>query len=481
MRPWLRRCLLTVSVFALSWTGAIAYWRDSTRMPTPGELAGAMLALPLALLLLLWLGKKLLARLLAGPALAAAPALAATPQAEAAAAPAAPAPLHIVAATLRMPGGATAPDLLAAMRSRQVRPALDDQLLDENGYPLLCGKVDGIDEEVQQQLLADWLRAHPQEGLASAPFPFNPEDLRALALGAEVLAELLDEAIQHALSSAAAPPPAKALPMLQLHLLMPASWNAAQRQAGDAWLRHLARGQGWPAEKMSVPTPAADTAPQPATFALLNQLAGLAPPPQPACLAIVLACDSHLGELRVHTLASQGMLFSASQTNGQIPGEGAAGLLLASPGETAPLDEPAPILLHRAATGELPQGAGQRSQANTSMLADLGRQALAAAGGDAAAGIALVSADTDQRTSSVLELMQCTGALLPQLNLGEQVLGLGAACGHCGAVTTLAALALARQAAADDGAPVLCLSNLDPLQRGALVIGPPAENSHGTT
>jgi hypothetical protein len=213
----------------------------------------------------------------------------------------------------------------------------------------------------------------------------------------------------------------------------------------------------------------------------LNQLAGLAPPPQPACLAIVLACDSHLGELRVHTLASQGMLFSASQTNGQIPGEGAAGLLLASPGETAPLDEPAPILLHRAATGELPQGAGQRSQANTSMLADLGRQALAAAGGDAAAGIALVSADTDQRTSSVLELMQCTGALLPQLNLGEQVLGLGAACGHCGAVTTLAALALARQAAADDGAPVLCLSNLDPLQRGALVIGPPAENSHGTT
>jgi hypothetical protein len=207
MRPWLRRCLLTVSVFALSWTGAIAYWRDSTRMPTPGELAGAMLALPLALLLLLWLGKKLLARLLAGPALAAAPALAATPQAEAAAAPAAPAPLHIVAATLRMPGGATAPDLLAAMRSRQVRPALDDQLLDENGYPLLCGKVDGIDEEVQQQLLADWLRAHPQEGLASAPFPFNPEDLRALALGAEVLAELLDEAIQHALSSAAAPPP----------------------------------------------------------------------------------------------------------------------------------------------------------------------------------------------------------------------------------------------------------------------------------
>ncbi|AQR68822.1 hypothetical protein BZG29_11100 [Janthinobacterium sp. LM6] len=478
MRPWLRRCLLTVSVFALSWTGAIAYWRDSTRMPTPGELAGAMLALPLALLLMLWLGKKLLARLLAGPALAA-PGLAAPLQAEAATPPTAPLPLHIVAASLRMPGGATPSELLAAMRSRQARPALDGQLLDEDGYPLLCGRVDGIDEEEQQQVLAAWLREHPQAGLASEPFPFNPEDVRALALGAEVLAELVDEALQHALSAGAPASPASAPPMLRLHLLMPASWSTAQRQAGDAWLRHLAREQGWPAKNL---LPSAEPATRPpAPFALLNQLAGHAAPPQPPGLSIVLACDSHLGELRVHVLASQGQLFSATQANGQIPGEGAAGLLLAIPGATAPPDEPAPVVLHRAATGELPQGASQRGSADKSMLADLGRQALAAAGEDAAAGIALVSADTDQRANRMLELMQCTGAILPQLDLGEQVLGVGTACGQCGAVTTLAALAMARQAAADDGAHVLCLSNLDPLQRGALVIGPPAKNSHSTT
>jgi hypothetical protein len=478
MRPWLRRCLLTVSVFALCWTGAIAYWRDSTRMPAPGELAGAMLALPLALLLMLWLGKKLLLRLLAGPALAAAPGLAAPLQAEAAAPPALPAPLQIVAASLRMPGGATPAELLAAMRSRQARPALDDELLDEDGYPLLCGRVEGIDEEAQQQLLAAWLREHPQAGLASDPFPFNPEDLRALALGADVLADLLDEALQHALSAGTAASPASVAPMLRLHPLMPASWSAAQRQAGDAWLRHLAREQGWPAQTL-LPADEPGTR-QPAPFALLNQLAVHAPT-QPPCLAIVLACDSCLGELRVHALSSQGQLFSAAQANGQIPGEGAAGLLLASPGAAAPLDEPAPVLLHRAATGELPQGASQQGKTDKSMLADLGRQALAAAGDEAAAAIALISADTDQRANRMLELMQCAGALLPQLDLGEQVLGVGAACGQCGAVTTLAALAMARQAAADDGAHVLCLSNLDPLQRGALVIGPPAENSHSAT
>ena len=478
MRPWLRRCLLTVSVFALSWTGAIAYWRDSTRMPTPGELAGAMLALPLALLFMLWLSKKVLASLLAGPALAA-PGPAAPLQADAATPPAAAVPLHIVAASLRMPGGATPSELLAAMRSRQCRPALDGQLLDADGYPLLCARVDGIDEELQQQLLAAWLREHPQAGLASEPFPFNPEDLRALALGAVVLAELVDEALQHALSAGAPASPASALPMLRLHLLTPAAWSAAQHLAGDAWLRHLAREQGWPAQQLLPPTEPATR--QAAPFALLNQLAGHAAPPQPPCLSIVLACDSHLGELRVHVLASQGQLFSAAQANGQIPGEGAAGLLLAGPGATAPLDEAAPVLLHRAATGELPQGASRRGETDKNLLADLGRQALAAAGDDAAAGIVLVSADTDQRAPRMLELMQCAGALLPQLDLGEQVLGVGAACGQCGAVTTLAALAMARQAAADDGAQVLCLSNLDPLQRGALVIGPPAESSHSIT
>ncbi|MCX7289921.1 MAG: hypothetical protein NTY28_02165, partial [Janthinobacterium sp.] len=77
-----RRCLLVLAVFALCWGGAIWYWRASTRVPTAGDLAGAMLVLPLSLLLAFWLGKKLLARLAAGPAMAAA--ATAAPQAQAA-------------------------------------------------------------------------------------------------------------------------------------------------------------------------------------------------------------------------------------------------------------------------------------------------------------------------------------------------------------------------------------------------------------
>ena len=51
MRAWLRRSLLILAVFALCWGSAIWYWRTSTRMPSTGDLAGSMLALPLALLI----------------------------------------------------------------------------------------------------------------------------------------------------------------------------------------------------------------------------------------------------------------------------------------------------------------------------------------------------------------------------------------------------------------------------------------------
>ncbi|MDN2712302.1 hypothetical protein O0880_23005 [Janthinobacterium sp. SUN118] len=475
MRAWLRRCLLVLAVFALCWGGAIWYWRAGTRVPTAGDLAGAMLLLPLSLLLAFWLGKKLLARLAARPAMAAA--VAATPQADAAPTAAPPAPLHIVAAALRMPGGATPEELTTAMQARQARPALDPELLDENGYPLLCGKVAGVQEDTQQQTLAAWLRQHPQPGLDAERFPFNPEDVRALALGAEVLADLMYAAMRHPLLPAwlmvpASARAAMALPTLQLHLLLPAAWSPAQSQAGSAWLHRLLLEQGWPPEKLALPTLSAT--PQPAPFALLAQIAARAAQDGQPVLAIVLACNSYIGEMSVHDWASREQLFSAGHADGQIPGEGAAGLLLANSAEAAQLEAPASVLLHRGAAQARDSAAGPRKQGEPGLLASLTTQALASAA-VASADITLVSADTDQRAGRMLELMNCTSALLPELDLGTQVLSVAAACGHAGPVATLAALALAQHAAASGG-QVLCLSNLDPLHYGAIVVGPPAGN-----
>lgn len=474
MRPWLRRSLLILAVFALCWGGAIWYWRTSTRMPSTGDLAGSMLALPLGLLTAWWLGRKLLAKL-AAPA--AAPALAESADNDvgpAGQAPAPRAPLHLAAAALRMPGGDSAPELAAALLDKQQRPALDPELTDAQGYPVMSARVAELDEHGQQELLDDWLHTRPADTAQGAIPHFDAEHLRALALGAGVLNELMQEAAMHpalddykaAAHTGAGTAPA--LPTLQLHLLLPSDWDALRRDAGAAWLHAQALQQGWPSERLGVHL-AGDGGP----LALIEQLATQAALQQAPCLAIVMACGSHIGELTVQDWTTRGLLFNAAQPGGQIPGEGAAGLLLADAAQALALQPDTPVLLHHASTAVRGQSADSRGHGDATLLAELGGKAMSAAS-VAPAAIMRLYADADQRASRMIELMNNAGTLLPEIDLSNDVLSVAAACGQSGPVATLAALALARHEAAGNGSQVLCLSNLDAFQRGAVVIGTPA-------
>jgi hypothetical protein len=473
MRPWLRRSLLILAVFALCWGGAIWYWRTSTRMPSTGDLAGSMLALPLALLTSWWLGKKLLTRL-------AAPAAAPAPFDDAAGAPgnapAPRAPLHLAAAVLRMPGGASAPELAAALLDKQQRPELDPELTDAQGYPVMSARVADLDEHEQKAVMDDWLQTRPADTAQDATpqaAHFDAEHLRALALGAGVLNELMQEAAMHTGLDdyLAAQPGSRAalpLPTLQLHLLLPPDWDKPQRDTGAAWLHAQAQQQGWPSAKLSVHL-AGDSGP----LALIEQLAAQAALQELPCLAIVLACGSHIGELTVHDWSTRGLLFNADQPGGQIPGEGAAGLLLADAAQAAALLADTPVLLHHASMAMRGQSADSRGHGDATLLAELGGKAMSAAS-VAPSAIMRLYADADQRSSRMIELMNNVGTLLPDIDLSEDVLSVAAACGQSGHVATLAALVLARHAAAENASQVLCLSNLDAFHRAAVVVGPAA-------
>lgn len=475
MRPWLRRTLLVSGVFALCWCGAVIYWQGSKHVPTGVDLAGVMLALPLLLLTGLWFGQKLIE---AAPAPE--PAAAAPLDSVAAAAATPAAPLFIAASALHMPGAESGPQLAAAMQDKLQRPQLDPELLDADGYPILSARAESVDETGQQELMDDWLAAHPAEKIDGEPVRFDTEHLRALALGAGVLVELVREATQHDGLTAymttpqAAARAASSLPTLQLHLLLPNNWSAQQRRLGAAWLYQQAGEQGWPAEKLSL-----QLAPDGHPFALIDQLAshnahGVSGVPGVPFLALVLACDSYIGELAVGDWIAQGRLFGAAHSGGQIPGEGAAGLLLADAAQAAHLPaSSAPILLHRASTALRAQSADGRGHGDTNLLAELGKQALAAAN-LAPAAVTQVCADSDQRSSRMIELMNSAGTLLPGLDLSLDVLGVAAACGESGHVGALAALVLAHHEAADNAGQVLCISNLDPFQRGAVVVAPAA-------
>lgn len=469
MRPWLRRSLLILAVFALCWGGAIWYWRSSTRMPSTGDLAGTMLALPLVLLASWWLGKKLLARL-AAPA--AAPADAADGDAHAGANEAAPrAPLHLAAAALRMPGGDSASALEAALLDKQQRPELDPELTDARGYPVMSARVAGLDEQGQKELLDDWLRTRPADTAQGAAPHFDAEHLRALALGASVLNELMQEAAMHTAldgDKAAQTGARAALPTLQLHLLLPSDWDKPQRDTGAAWLHAQAERQGWPSDKLSTHL-AGDSEP----LALIEQLAAQAALQELPCLAIVLACASHIGELTVHDWTARDLLFNTGQPGGQIPGEGAAGLLLADAAQAAALQVDTPVLLHQASMAVRGRSADSRGPGDAGLLSELGGKAMSAAG-VAPAAITRLYADADQRSSRMIELMNNAGTLLPDIDLSNDVLSVAAACGQSGQVATLAALVLARHEAAGNASQVLCLSNLDAFHRAAVVVGPAA-------
>lgn len=99
---------------------------------------------------------------------------------------------------------------------------------------------------------------------------------------------------------------------------------------------------------------------------------------------------------------------------------------------------------------------------------------LGAESGPQLAAVTQVCADSDQRSSRMIELMNSAGTLLPGLDLSLDVLGVAAACGESGHVAALAALVLAHHEAADNAGQVLCISNLDPFQRGAVVVAPAA-------
>jgi hypothetical protein len=452
-RPWLGATVLGVAVVATCWAAAMVYWRAAGSAPSAMATGLLLVALPAAILAALWIGKIALpARSGAAAALPAADTVAAEP------ARMLPA---IAAAAVRLRGGESVEELAETLRANASPCALDGELTDDAGYPVLSGRAGCADPDAAREAMAPWLA---QRGMAEPGF--SDEQWRALAMAAAVAGELAQHALVHPLlpdylAAAPADRAAVALPMLQLLPVLPASWQAGQRQAAADWLRHLVEQQGWPAERLLLsPAPSHE-----AGFALLDTLSH-------ACgLTLLLACESTIGDDSVRDLIDHGLLFSGKTGRGQVPGEGAAGLLLADGEQAALLDAPALAALHGGCGGQRPAPADAGGKFDGALLASLGSQALADSKTEAAA-VAAICADADFRPNRMAELMSVAGTVLPELDLTIAMLGVGACCGTTGAAGTLAALALAAHEALANGAPVLCMSNSDSHYRCALVVRP---------
>jgi hypothetical protein len=265
--------------------------------------------------------------------------------------------------------------------------------------------------------------------------------MRAMALAGEIAAGL-------AARAAAAGSDKK----LQLVPLLPPDWPAATQSLVLRWLAHSVTEAGWPLERLALHRPvtahAAPASPLAALRALSVQAAGSAAP----ALSMLLACDSHIDADAVEQLAVNGKLYGPRNPNGRMPAEGAAGILLQLPTEAG--DQARLLALHAS---------------DGTPLRELAAQALLQANGTAPVYIA---ADTDHRAAAMSELMQCVEATAPDLDANTALACIGSACGHTGAVGTLAAIALAHEQVADSGGFALALAHSDPNQRYALLVGP---------
>ncbi|HEX9173749.1 MAG TPA: hypothetical protein VF861_13910 [Telluria sp.] len=451
---WLKNCLLAGLLITGCWVAAICYWLATDSTPASGELMLSLLALPAALLLALGIGRKVFAKRAAAPV---ASAQAETGQASPGL-PSSP-PLAIVASAVRSPHGSSAEELSATIAVNKARADLDPELLDEEGYPVMTARSTDATDEVLQEEITEWLAANGMAGLC-----FTDEQWRALTMATGVAGELASHAANQLISRDA---PA---PMLQLIPLLPAGWGVDQRRAAGRWIEHTVTRFGWPAASLALARDAQTAAAHGSPSSLLGNLAQRAEPAGKPLVAMLVACASNISEQSVAEWAASAALFTSSQPQGLIPGEGAAGLLLTDLRFAQSIAEAPFALLAPFHEARRDASADETRRTPSALLAELVQTALQRDAAELAA--TMIVADTGHRASRVLELMGVASSALPELDADVDIVRVGASSGTCDAVPFVTALALARHHALERLAPVLFISNEDPFHRCAAVIRP---------
>lgn len=495
MSKLLKSTGLLLLVGGLVWLVSLWQWHNTGRDVQMADIVLQLLVLPVVLagvlLFALWAVPRMRASVQA-PSTAGVPVDSASASA-AAGADEAPVPTAwLVAEALNTPLGLDAGDVLSTLIEGPSAPGLDPTLTDSQGLPIFSarGAVPDGHQDIPPEVLEDDDPAWPA---LSDGQPWSLAARRALLRLEPVIAQLVDavqehlrlapvqawhDAGPHALSalnegdavgvrnhlSGVARPVTPAMvrqqadraPVLTVRLLLPAAWRPAEREQAVQWVRERAAGlldwaqaqqaQGirWVHEPLSEPD---------ALWRELNQLLlqwSRDPRPQ-ACL--LLATDSALDPDRVAQWEAAGQLFTADHQHGRVPGEAAAGLLLAHPTWPAPheADDEAPRL-------SLSSPLVARRDKSADAVGRIGHRELLALLQAAWPRLTvptpevLVLADTDHRASRASELYEAVVDAQPEIDPDTQVLRAGVSLGDMGEARGLLATALAA-AAARQGRP----------------------------
>jgi hypothetical protein len=208
---------------------------------------------------------------------------------------------------------------------------------------------------------------------------------------------------------------------------------------------------------------------------LAGVIAGLSREAKPGAqtqLSVVLALDSNLGEQAIANWAEAGTLFTPSTPHGAVPGEGAAGLLIAHRSQAnGARPEAGQVLIHPLEEGHRTVSADESKKTDAALLHELAGRALQH-GRTNPAAVAAVVADTGPRPNRVLEVIACAKRAMPELDETDGIRHTGYACGVCGEVPFMSTVVLAYHEALTQNAPVLAISSEDTHRRTAALLQP---------
>jgi hypothetical protein len=379
--------------------------------------------------------------------------------------------VSVLAEALALPRGDEPEQAWDALRSGQLRPGLDPQLQDADGMPVFSSRLSELSTQ-------DWLDAHAEVTDRALPESL----LRAMALMEAPLHRLLSalplvhvngadgmaiDRSTEATSLAAGPAflsgvghagarqqAARRRDMslsLDIQVWAPTDWQEGQRALFIDWLRQQsgaaldwARSSGageprWSIEPVDEPEAGWDR-----LLPLLHELDADARPR----LLLVLAAHSLVDEVCVSGLQARGELFTTQHQGGRVPGEGAAGLLLANAamagrcadGARAPwLGVPVAARRQKSADRVGRPGADEFTAAMQQVLAPW----LQWPGSQGGLGGWWCVSDVDHRAGRTSELFEAFQTLQPDGDAMQAVQRLGDAWGDLGIARALAPVALA--------------------------------------
>lgn len=310
MTKFLKYSLAGGLIIALCWGAAIGFWRYRQTTPSNLELGLCLFALPALLLAGLFFWTNRANKKDADPPQASSDTRAL--QASAKPHDAAVQELILLAWNQSNRLGDSTADVLAKLADPPGLD-LDKTLKDDDGFPILTGRMADID--------ADALRMPFMQHDVERATQLDDSILRAIAILERTITPVLLQA--HAIAQQSRQ--TQWTEHLDAICIAPAGWPADAVDYLHAKLTTWANNAGLPTITIH---PTSESGPLALRSRFPVPPPGSPPHTDTSGLTLILACDSSLSRQALDSLADQGLLYSARNPNGLLPSEGAAALLL---------------------------------------------------------------------------------------------------------------------------------------------------------